>query len=57
MEAAKESKSTGWRTVPRGVEIHIVPAFGPKHILDDSCWCHPQRDDISPRLVVHNVFH
>lgn len=57
MEAPQEIKSTGWWTLQHAGEIHVVPAFGPKHELNDSCWCHPQRDDVSPRMVVHNVLH
>ncbi len=38
--------------------IHVYPLFGREHvILGLNCWCHPERDEAEPRLVIHNVEH
>lgn len=37
------------------VVIHVMPNFGPEHVLSLSCWCHPECDADDHRIVVHNV--
>ena len=37
-------------------QAHVVPSFGPKHVLSMRCWCHPVIDhDYSEPAVSHNV--
>lgn len=34
---------------------HVVPDFGRKHELAETCWCHPESAEDLPCVVVHNV--
>jgi hypothetical protein len=36
-------------------EVHVIPTFGPEHVLSDDCWCHPERDEEDSSVIVHNV--
>lgn len=33
---------------------HVMPDFGPKHVISMQCWCHPVLETIGPS-VSHNV--
>lgn len=35
---------------------HVIPGFGPKHVISKACWCHPTLDpDYVEVAVSHNV--
>lgn len=54
-----EAYSTPWGVYDGADEktVHVAPMFGPQHELTDTCWCHPERRDDEPDLVIHNVGH
>lgn len=38
-------------------ECHVVPDYGPVHLFNMHCWCHPKRDKEEPTVIVHNEGH
>lgn len=44
--------STHWDEEER--LTHVMPDFGPKHIISILCWCHPVLDVTQP-AIAHNV--
>lgn len=47
-----------WRTVwdEKSQVPHVMPGFGPKHVLSVRCWCHPILDErYTEAAVSHNV--
>ena len=32
---------------------HVAPIFGRRHVMSMGCWCVPQLDSQSTRIVVH----
>lgn len=43
------------RTPPSLEDIHVVPMHDIReHEAVSSCWCHPQRDDEEPLVLIHN---
>lgn len=45
-----------WHTLWDGGLPHVIPGFGPKHMLSVRCWCHPVvDDDYAEPAVSHNV--
>jgi hypothetical protein len=44
-----------WEQAHNDGDWHVYPDFGPPHRMRLDCWCHPERDDTMPMVVVHNV--
>lgn len=46
-----------WRTLFRDGDPHVLPGFGPAHMLSIACWCHPVWNitRYEEDVVLHNV--